>query len=299
MPGLSPSIADTVQAACQAGAQEVSEALSRALDSAITVEVEAPDQVSPAQLPSELSGPGLVFQLYVGEEAALFLIPESSGLVPAWCAAPDATGQSKLSTLAQELGMLVLPDDCAAERFEWTRSDNLVEALHAAGVADGAAMVTFPVTAEDGRRGVARLVWPATTPAALTEPPAATEAAQAPAPPQPAPQPSPQQAPPTGARASRAARLEELPLYSRSLLRVKVPLVVTLAEKRQPVSRIVELGPGCIIQFDKSCEEMLDLHLGDRMIANGEAVKVGDKFGLRITNVVLPEERFYPLKKSS
>jgi len=93
--------------------------------------------------------------------------------------------------------------------------------------------------------------------------------------------------------------VRELPVYSRSLLRVKVPVVVTLAQKRQPVSRIVELGPGCIIQFDKSCEEMLDLHLGGRMIANGEAVKVGDKFGLRITNVVLPEERFHPLKKQS
>jgi len=47
-----------------------------------------------------------------------------------------------------------------------------------------------------------------------------------------------------------------------------------------------------MVQFDKSCEEMLDLHAGGHRVAMGEAVKVGDKFGLRITSMVLPGERF-------
>jgi hypothetical protein len=72
-------------------------------------------------------------------------------------------------------------------------------------------------------------------------------------------------------------------------------VVVTLAEKRQALGRILELGPGAIIQFDKSCEEMLELEAGGRPIARGEAVKVGDKFGLRITSIILPEERFKPV----
>ena len=87
----------------------------------------------------------------------------------------------------------------------------------------------------------------------------------------------------------------DLPPYTRSLLRIKVPVVVTLAEKRQKLSRIIELGPGSIIQFDKSCEEMLDLEVGNQAVACGEAVKVGDKFGLRITAMVLPDERFSPV----
>lgn len=299
MPALSPDISDAVHAVCQAGIQEVAEALSRSLDSPMTVEVEPPDRVALAELPAELNGPGLAFSLYVGKEAALFLVPESSGLVPSWCAAPDPTGQSKLSTLSQELGMLVLPDDCASDRFEWVRVPDLAKAIQAAGVVEGAAMVSFPITTTDGRRGLARLIWPASKPADLakaatpaTPPAAATPAGATPAAKQPG-------ASVPAASRGRPASMHELPIYSRSLLRVKVPVVVTLAQKRQPVSRIVELGPGCIIQFDKSCEEMLDLHLGGRMIANGEAVKVGDKFGLRITNVVLPEERFYPMKKPS
>ncbi len=90
--------------------------------------------------------------------------------------------------------------------------------------------------------------------------------------------------------------MSDLPVYSRSLLKIKVPVVVTLASKRQQLSRILEFGPGSIIQFDKSCEEMLDLDIGGRTVATGEAVKVGDKFGLRINSIVLPEERFRPIK---
>jgi flagellar motor switch protein FliN len=88
----------------------------------------------------------------------------------------------------------------------------------------------------------------------------------------------------------------DLPPYTRSLLRISVPVVVTLAEKRQPLGKIVELSPGAIIQFDKSCEEMLELCVGNRPIASGEAVKIGDKFGLRIIGMTPPEERFEPGK---
>ena len=79
-------------------------------------------------------------------------------------------------------------------------------------------------------------------------------------------------------------------------MRIQTPVIVTLARKRQQLKRILELGPGSIIQFDKSCEEMLDLEVGGRVIATGEAVKVGEKFGLRIHSIVLPEERFRPVK---
>jgi flagellar motor switch protein FliN/FliY len=98
------------------------------------------------------------------------------------------------------------------------------------------------------------------------------------------------------ARRPRPATIEDLPNYCRSLLRIKVPVVVTLAEKKQALSQIMELGPGSIIQFEKSCNEMLDLGVGGRSVAKGEAVKVGDKFGLRISAITPPGERFVPVK---
>lgn len=90
-------------------------------------------------------------------------------------------------------------------------------------------------------------------------------------------------------------RIAQLPAYTRSLLRIEVPVHVTLAGTKLPLKRILELGQGSIIPFTKSCEEPLTLSVGTYDVAVGEAVKVGDKFGLRITSMVMPKERFYPL----
>jgi flagellar motor switch protein FliN len=78
----------------------------------------------------------------------------------------------------------------------------------------------------------------------------------------------------------------QLPSHTRELLRIRVPLQVTLASQRKSVEEITELGPGSIIKFEKTCDEPLELIVGDHRIAQGEVVKVGDKFGLRISNLV-------------
>jgi flagellar motor switch protein FliN/FliY len=94
----------------------------------------------------------------------------------------------------------------------------------------------------------------------------------------------------------RASSLHELPTYSRSLLKINVPVRVVLAEKKESVQDVVELAPGTIIKFSKSCEESLHLFVGDQLVAAGEAVKVGDKFGFRVTGMELPEEHFLKIR---
>jgi flagellar motor switch protein FliN len=102
----------------------------------------------------------------------------------------------------------------------------------------------------------------------------------------------------SAAAPATAASLSKLPAYTRSLLHIQVHLSVAMASKRQRVGQIMELGPGSIIHFDKSCEEMLDLYVGQHRVAQGEAVKVGENFGLRVTSVIMPEERFKPVRSS-
>jgi flagellar motor switch protein FliN/FliY len=92
-----------------------------------------------------------------------------------------------------------------------------------------------------------------------------------------------------------AERIAHLPAYARSLLRIEVPVVVTLASDSHTVKRILEFGPGTLLHFKKPCDEPLALSVGNCQVAVGEAVKVGEKFGLRITSMVLPEEKFQPL----
>src|SRR5688572_33228243 len=82
--------------------------------------------------------------------------------------------------------------------------------------------------------------------------------------------------------------LADLPVYARGLMRIRVPVRVTLASQRKPIQEIIELGPGSIVKFDKTCDEPLELCVGDRPIATGEVVKVGDKFGLRVGALLAP-----------
>jgi flagellar motor switch protein FliN/FliY len=87
----------------------------------------------------------------------------------------------------------------------------------------------------------------------------------------------------SGASAAGLQRLlATLPLHARGLLKINVPVTVTLAAQRKPIQEILELGPGSIVKFDKTCDEPLELMVGERVIATGEVVKVGDKFGLRV-----------------
>jgi flagellar motor switch protein FliN/FliY len=88
------------------------------------------------------------------------------------------------------------------------------------------------------------------------------------------------------APATEHADLAGLPRHARSLFRIRVPVQVRLASQRKTIQEITELGPGSLVKFDKTCDEPLELLVGDCPIAHGEVVKVGDKFGLRISGLV-------------
>jgi flagellar motor switch/type III secretory pathway protein FliN len=304
MSDFTPEILNDVLAACNAGAEEAAGALSRTLDAQISLTVGDSTTLKSDALPADLSGPGLAIIFMVGSSGAVLVLPQSTSLVPPWCAAPDPTGQSKLATVAQELGMNFLPEAFMPEDFKTAFVKNIAEALVRGELAADAASISLNLTTADGKQGIARLIWPLAKPSQVADPVAAAEPAPKPA---SAATATPQPKPAAVAKPNAPFKLPakparpqvnagELPSYSKSLLRIQVPVVVTLAEKKQPLGRIVEMGPGMIIQFEKSCEEMLHMEVGELTIAAGEAIKVGDKFGLRITSIVLPEERFNPVK---
>jgi flagellar motor switch protein FliM len=54
------------------------------------------------------------------------------------------------------------------------------------------------------------------------------------------------------------------------------------------IGQIVQLVPGTMLQFDKACDEPLTLEVAGRTIASGDAVKVGDKFGIKLRGLEPP-----------
>lgn len=78
--------------------------------------------------------------------------------------------------------------------------------------------------------------------------------------------------------------------YQKEVLAVRCPVAVVLASRSIPLSTIIDLVPGAMIQFEKNCEEPLVLEVGGHPLATGEAVKVEDKFGLRVRGFDVPSD---------
>ena len=69
------------------------------------------------------------------------------------------------------------------------------------------------------------------------------------------------------------------------ILRLQVPVIVKLAERKLQLSEVMRLGVGAIIEFIKSSDEPLELLINNKVIAVGEAVKVGENFGIRLKQI--------------
>jgi len=71
----------------------------------------------------------------------------------------------------------------------------------------------------------------------------------------------------------------------RRILKLQVPIIVRLADKIMPAGEITQLAPGAIIEFNKVVSEELDLMINNKCVGGGQAVKVGEKFGLRVMRI--------------
>ena len=75
------------------------------------------------------------------------------------------------------------------------------------------------------------------------------------------------------------------PTELQRILKLQVPVIVKLAERKIALSEVLRLGVGAIMEFSKSSNEPLELMVNNKTIGIGETVKVGENFGLRITQM--------------
>jgi flagellar motor switch protein FliN/FliY len=77
-----------------------------------------------------------------------------------------------------------------------------------------------------------------------------------------------------------------------------IGLVATarLGRVEMPISQILGLGPGSIIEMAQLVDEPIDLLVNDRLVARGDVVVVDEKFGIRITEIISRTERIENLR---
>ena len=80
------------------------------------------------------------------------------------------------------------------------------------------------------------------------------------------------------------------------LLDIQLQVAIELGRTEMSIKRILELGPGSIIELDRMAGEPVDLLVNGKIVAKGEVVVVDENFGIRIVSLVSPEERLKSLK---
>ncbi len=95
---------------------------------------------------------------------------------------------------------------------------------------------------------------------------------------------------------SLARNLEDSPPNIQMLLDINLNVTIELGRTRLSIRRVLELGPGSIIELDRLAGEPVDLLVNDKVVAKGEVVVVDEYFGIRIISLVSPEERIKQLK---
>jgi flagellar motor switch protein FliN/FliY len=81
------------------------------------------------------------------------------------------------------------------------------------------------------------------------------------------------------------------------ILKIKIPLIVVLAERPAQLEEILSLAPGAIIEFEKSSDGLLELRANGKIIGKGTAVKIGENFGLQLKEIGTLDETIKKLGK--
>jgi flagellar motor switch protein FliN/FliY len=75
------------------------------------------------------------------------------------------------------------------------------------------------------------------------------------------------------------------------ILDIPLQLTVELGRTKLLVKDVLELNQGSVVELGKLAGEPLDVFVNSKLVARGEAVVVNEKFGIRLVDIVSPNER--------
>jgi len=110
------------------------------------------------------------------------------------------------------------------------------------------------------------------------------EAPSAPVAQPPAPEEAPEAQPDNSDKESvhTAADLE-------AVFDVPVQVSAVLGRASMPISQLLKLGRGAVVELDRKVGEAIDIYVNDRLVARGEVVTVEDRLGVTMTEIVKSE----------
>lgn len=86
--------------------------------------------------------------------------------------------------------------------------------------------------------------------------------------------------------AEKQAKEENVELTLEALYDVPVQVSAVLGGTTMPLSNILKLGKGAVIELERSVGEPIDIFVNNKKVAKGEIVIVDEKIGVTLTEVV-------------
>ena len=71
-----------------------------------------------------------------------------------------------------------------------------------------------------------------------------------------------------------------------AVLEVSVDITAVLGTAIMPISQILKLGRGAVVELNRGVGEDIEIHANNRLVATGEVIVIEDRLGVNINDVV-------------
>ncbi len=80
------------------------------------------------------------------------------------------------------------------------------------------------------------------------------------------------------------------------ILEIPVTLSMEIGRTEISIRNLLQLNQGSVIELDRLAGEPMDVMVNGTLVAHGEVVVVNEKFGIRLTDIISPQERVKKLR---
>ncbi len=81
------------------------------------------------------------------------------------------------------------------------------------------------------------------------------------------------------------------PSEMEAVLNVKLEVVAVLGTAEMPISQILKLGRGAVVELERTVGEDIEIHANNQLVAKGEVIVVEDRLGVTISEVIKSPSR--------
>lgn len=75
------------------------------------------------------------------------------------------------------------------------------------------------------------------------------------------------------------------------ILEIPLEVHVEIGRKKMRIRDLLQAGAGSVLELDTPAGAPLAIYANHTLIAQGEVVVIGERYGIRITDIVSPKER--------